>query len=78
MKILYWAIGLPVGLVLLMVLLNGPKPNDGSAQYRQETEKEKFGYAATQCWEEYKRKSLSPAEKRSVASMCEGLDERAK
>ena len=81
MKVVAWIVGLPAGLLLLFVLMNGPKPDDGSSYYRQqkqqETDKEKFGYAAIQCWEEYKRKSLSDYEKRSVASMCEGLEKRA-
>lgn len=81
MKVIYWIIGAPLGLLILSVLLSGPKPDDGSSYYREqkqaETDKEKYGYAAIQCWNEYKRASLAPDEKRAIATMCEGLDARA-
>ena len=40
-------------------------------------EKEKFEYAAKECWKEYERKSLSNLEKQQIAYMCEGMDKRA-
>ncbi len=59
-----------------------PPDNNGRSTYIPPentgiSEKAKFENAATACWNEYGRKSLSDSEKRQIAFMCEGLDKRA-
>ena len=41
-------------------------------------EKQKFEYAAVECWKSYEKKSNTPSEKIGIAKFCEGLEDRAK
>ncbi len=73
MKVLAWIVGVPVGLLFLLMIIGSL--SDGGAIAN--TEKQKFENAATECWKSQERKSLTPMEKVNVASFCEGLEKRA-
>lgn len=73
MKVLAWIVGVPVGLFVLLLLIGSLSKGGGGAI----TESQKFGNAAAECWETQERKSLNPSEKVSIASFCEGLEQRA-
>ena len=79
MKVVAWILGVPIAIFVFMLALGaGIQASESGKTPRERTEKEKFTYAAEQCWKEYERKSLADHEKRSIASMCEGLEARAK
>ena len=79
MKVVAWIIGLPIAIFLFMLMLGaGIKVGESYSPAPARTDKQKFTYAASECWKEYERKSLAPDEKRAIASMCEGLEARAK
>ena len=77
MKVVMWVIGLPVGILVLMMALGAViKATEGPP--KPLTEKEKFENAAAECWKEYERKSLTPMEKIGIAKFCEDLDARVR
>ena len=74
MNVLKWVIGVPVVLFAAMFLLGAVlKLSDSQPTGRQNSD-----YAVSQCWSSYERKSLSPMDKRQIATFCEGLEQRAK
>jgi len=74
-KIILWVVG---GFALFMVIglsLDKSQKASGTGAY---SEKSKWEYAARECWDSQSRKSLSANEAQGIASLCEGMDQRAK
>lgn len=77
MKIVLWLIGGFIAFVVIGNMLPQPSPSYGGSSSGN-SEANKFTNAAQECWKTYEKKSNTPAEKVSIASFCEGLEQRAK
>lgn len=74
MKLLAWTVGGLFAFVVLLTVMNNIEGGGPKAP----TVQEQFASTAAACWQSYERKSLTPSEKRNIAAMCEGLEQRAK
>jgi hypothetical protein len=68
MKKLAWIIGVPIALFLLIVIIK-PATNPEVVKLRDGLDR---------CWKDQAKKSLTPADARIIASVCEGIENELK